>query len=49
MEENSQEVATLEEQNRKNRSRRRLFILLILFDILLVGYLIFEMIMIFKK
>ncbi len=49
MEENKQEVVQTEEQRRKNLSRLRLFIVLVAFDVLLVGYLIFEMIMIFKK
>ena len=35
---------TPEEQNRKDRVRLRLFILLICLDILLAGYLVFEMI-----
>ena len=37
---------TPEEQAREDRVRLRLFILLICFDILLAGYLIFEMIVI---
>ena len=38
---------TQEEQLRKDRIRLRLFVLLIIFDVLLIGYLIFEMISIF--
>ena len=37
---------TPEEQQRKDRVRLRLFILLICLDVLLAGYLIFEMIVI---
>ena len=40
---------TPEEQNRKDRVRLRLFILLICLDILLAGYLVFEMIIIIKE
>lgn len=40
---------TPEEQNRKDRVRLRLFILLICLDILLAGYLVFEMIVIIKE
>ena len=39
---------TPEEQVRKDRIRLRLFVLLIILDVLLVGYLVFEMIMIFS-
>ena len=39
---------TPEEQARKDRKRLRLFVLLIVLDILLIGYLIFEMISIFS-
>ena len=39
---------TPEEQVRKDRVRLRLFVLLIILDVLLIGYLIFEMIMIFS-
>ena len=49
MEEKKQAVTTNEEQRTKNLSRLRLFVALIIFDALLVGYLVFEMIMIFKK
>ena len=40
---------TPEEQTRKDRVRLRLFILLICLDILLAGYLVFEMIVIIKE
>ena len=40
---------TPEEQNRKDRVRLRLFILLICLDILLAGYLVFEMIIIIQQ
>ena len=40
---------TPEEQTRKDRVKLRLFILLICLDILLAGYLIFEMIVIIKN
>lgn len=40
---------TPEEQARKDRVRLRLFILLIFLDILLAGYLIFEMIVIITQ
>lgn len=49
MEEKKQAVTQAEEQKTKNLSRLRLFVALIIFDALLVGYLVFEMIMIFKK
>lgn len=49
MEEKKQAVTNSEEQRTKNLSRLRLFVALIIFDALLVGYLVFEMIMIFKK
>ena len=38
-----------EEQVRKDRVRLRLFVLLVIFDFLLVAYLIFELIRIFMK
>lgn len=37
----------MEEQNRKQRIRNRLFAVLIVIDILLVAYLVYEMISIF--
>ena len=40
---------TPEEINRKDRVRKRLFILLIILDILLAGYLVFEMIVIIQQ
>lgn len=43
--ENKKEL-TPEEEQRKNRVRLRLFILLICLDVLLAGYLIYEMIVI---
>ena len=46
MEVEKKKELTPEEQARKDRVRLRLFILLICFDILLAGYLIFEMIVI---
>ena len=50
MEENKKnKVLTPEEQQRKDKLNFRLFILLIVLDALLVGYLIFEMIKIFSK
>lgn len=48
MEENKKTL-TPEEQVRKDRMRFRLFIILIATDILLIGYLVFEMISIFAK
>lgn len=48
MEENKK-VLTPEEQARKDKLHFRLFVLLIIFDILLVGYLVYEMIKIFVK
>lgn len=41
--------AVKNEQVRKDRVRFRLFIVLLIFDILLVGYLVFEMISIFTR
>lgn len=41
---NEKRPLTAEEQQRKDRVRLRLFILLIIFDALLVGYLAFELI-----
>lgn len=43
MKDERQTVSSIE-QERKDRVRLRLFILLIIFDILLVGYLAFELI-----
>ena len=40
---------TPEEQARKDRVRLRLFILLICLDVLLAGYLVFEMIVIIQE
>ena len=40
-------VTTQEELKRKERVRTRLFIILIIFDVLLVAYLAYEMISIF--
>ena len=48
MEENKK-VLTPEEQARKDKLNFRLFVLLIILDILLVGYLVYEMIKIFVK
>ena len=48
MAEKDKKELTPEEQVRKDRVRLRLFVLLIILDILLIGYLIFEMIMIFS-
>lgn len=48
MEENKKQL-TPEEQLRKDKLNFRLFVILIIADILLVGYLIFEMIKIFAK
>lgn len=45
--EKTKKVLTEEEKIRKDRLKNRLFILLIIFDIALVGYLVFEMISIF--
>jgi len=42
-------VLTEEEQIRKDRVRFRLFILLVIVDIFLVGYLVFEMISVFTN
>ena len=47
--EEKNKILTPEEQQRKDRVRLRLFVLLIILDVLLVGYLIFEMISIFMK
>ena len=38
---------TAEEIQRKERVRTRLFVILVVFDVLLVGYLIYEMVSIF--
>ena len=38
---------TAEEIKRKERVRTRLFVILVVFDVLLVGYLIYEMVSIF--
>ena len=46
--ENKKEL-TPEEEIRKARISKRLFILLIILDVLLVGYLVFEMITIITK
>ena len=48
MVEKEKKELTPEEQVRKDRIRLRLFALLIILDILLIGYLVFEMIMIFS-
>ena len=48
MAEKEKKELTPEEQVRKDRVRLRLFALLIILDVLLIGYLIFEMIMIFS-
>lgn len=48
MVEKEKKELTPEEQVRKDRIRLRLFVLLIILDILLIGYLVFEMIMIFS-
>ena len=47
--EETKKTLTPEEQLRKDRVRLRLFVLLVIFDILLVGYLVYEMIAIFAK
>ena len=47
--EKEKKALTEEQQLRKDRVRFRLFVLLVIFDVLLIGYLIFEMIMIFTK
>lgn len=44
-----EKVLTEEEKIRKDRVRFRLFVLLIILDILLVGYLVFEMVSIFHN
>ena len=48
MAEKEKKELTPEEQVRKDRIRVRLFVLLIILDVLLIGYLIFEMISIFS-
>ena len=47
MEENKQTLTPEEKQARKEKLRTRLFVLLIILDVILVGYLIFEMVSIF--
>lgn len=47
--EKEKKALTEEEQIRKDRVRFRLFILLIIVDAFLVGYLIFEMVSIFTN
>ena len=49
MEVEKKKELTPEEAQRKDRVRLRLFILLICLDILLAGYLVFEMIIIVTK
>ena len=44
-----QKALTTEKEVRKNRVRFRWFIILIVTDILLVGYLVYEMIAIFTR
>ena len=47
--EKEKKALTEEQQLRKDRVKFRLFVLLIIFDIFLIGYLVFEMIMIFTQ
>ena len=47
--EDTKKSLTPEEQLRKDRVRLRLFVLLVIFDFLLVAYLIFELVSIFMK
>ena len=47
--EKEKKVLTEEEQIRKDRVRFRLFVLLIIVDIFLVGYLVYEMISVFTN
>ena len=49
MEVEKKKELTSEEQARKDRVRLRLFILLICLDVLLAGYLIYEMIVIITQ
>ena len=49
METEKKKEITPEEQARKDRVRLRLFILLICLDVLLAGYLVFEMIVIIQE
>ena len=44
-----EKILTPEEKERKDRARVRIFIILIIFDILLAGYLIYEMISVFTN
>ncbi len=42
-----EKILTPEEKERKDRLKFRLFIILIVFDILLAGYLVYEMVSVF--
>lgn len=44
-----EKILTPEEKERKDRLRFRLFVLLIIFDIALAGYLVYEMISVFTN
>ena len=44
-----EKILTPEEKERKDRLRFRLFVLLIIFDIVLAGYLVYEMISVFTN
>lgn len=44
-----EKILTPEEKERKDRLRFRLFIILIIFDIVLAGYLVYEMISVFTN
>lgn len=48
MPENKNQLTPEQIKARKDTARFRIFVLLVIFDILLVGYLVFEMIMIFS-
>ncbi|MCR5505821.1 MAG: hypothetical protein K6F07_02370 [Bacilli bacterium] len=43
----NEKILTPEQLERKERLRFRLFVLLIVLDLFLIGYLVFEMVMIF--
>ncbi len=44
-----EKILTPEEKERKDRARFRIFVVLIIFDILLAGYLVYEMISVFTN
>lgn len=44
-----EKILTPEEKERKDRLRFRLFVILIIFDIVLAGYLVYEMISVFTN